>query len=134
MPDEQHKPHTLVVETSGQGRLTYLLRCPGVIDFCRAFEECDCPESRESDEWDGEDWFTFSGDDDAHGVTHRNIGGTWMRPTGLCWPRISGYAYEAAADLRIGGQPLTPGEYLVDVEFDNNSDESYFTLHLVEVS
>jgi hypothetical protein len=117
--------HTLVITNRGDGQ-HYAIKCHGVTDHCRVWQEADCPQAKASDEWDGEGWFDYEGEEVAHGVTHAYVDGAWSHPTGQCWLEIYPDLPDAARDLQAG-----PGQYDVIHEYECGGDGA-FTLALTE--
>lgn len=117
--------HRLLV-TEDKGTLFYQMLCPGITDSCRAYEECDCPQSKVSEEY-GDTWIDFFEEKEVHGVIHKYIDGFWMRPLEVCFPSIDMYLAEAARDAGI----RSPGEYLVKWRLIDGPDE-FIELEVVE--
>lgn len=125
------EPHVLVVGER-DGYRVFSLECPGPVDGCRSYRECDCPESTISEQWEDLTWFEWADEEVAHGVEHREIHGEWMVPTDNCFLQVSGYVPDVASDLRDEqGEPLKPGRYPVTHNYLDH-DEDFFDLILVK--
>lgn len=126
----------LIVALHERGWLTYQIRClvrsvctPG--RYCQAYKPCGCPQSQVRDEWGGETWFDFEGDDTAHGVVHRDIAGEWIVPDDdrCFFELVPAEVAEAAGEMPVNGNPPGPGVYLVEPVYESGcGSEDGFTL------
>jgi hypothetical protein len=119
--------HTLVVTcdpdhpSDDPDELRYGIRCDGVTDWCRSFEEClaeGCDrKALEEAELDGDD------EPEAHGVVHRNIGNLgWSVEVADCALRFYDWLDEAR-DLK-----LQPGEYRFTHRWEDGGEWFSFVL------
>ncbi len=117
--------HTLIVADDPQHRwpesLQYEIRCDGVTDACRTWQEClasECDrEVLEEAELDGDD------EPEAHGVVHRNVGDLgWSTEVPGCALLLYDWL-DSARDLK-----LSPGAYRFHPVWDY--DGEYFEIEL----
>ncbi len=95
--------HVLVVGRDPDGELAYEVRCPGVTDQCRRYEDCNAgPNER----FALAEALTNGWDVRCHGRHHRKVAGVWMQATDHCYV-ASHYALEE----RAAAAGLEPGEY-----------------------
>lgn len=97
--------------------LWHVIKCPGVTDACRAWEECDDCENVSDYESLAETSF-------AHGQEHRYLDGRWMTPTSDCYIATYEDLPDAIDYLDIDGA----GRYEVSFDF---TEANYLKLDLV---
>lgn len=115
-PGTDVTPHTLIVTTDpGTGDLTYVIRCPGVTDDCRTYDECGIPGC-DSDA-------LTEADNISHGQEHHyNPEAGWLVATDQCLAEIQASMADvddAAERLRLPG----PGHYHVVPTWDSSGED-----------
>ncbi len=101
--------------------------CPGVVDSCRTWWECDtCRIARRAmtlDQLEDHDEQLYAAGE-AHGVDHQRIDGVWMTPGTTC------LAYSLESNAGDFVDELPDGDHMVDLDYD----DGYVHLHLINTA
>lgn len=121
--------HTLIVTVDDDDTRYYDIECPQVTDHCRVWVEARCDEAQHSDDWDGDTWFDYTGETEAHGVEHLHVDGSWSHPEDRCWLMVApDFLRDPAEELN-----LPAGRHTVRHSYECGG-EGAFTLELVETA